>query len=408
VTTNSNRPDVFGDSPTTTLISNAGEEFARLATLFSGQQCAGRLRGVDGVVTPVGREQPCIHEIDDSPPPAMEPCDKNHCLEDGTVPAAPIYDAKGALLANLEVVRYGDDRSVANAKLIKSILSSTALDVSERCFRLHYPHHWILATMQRDIPESFMLLAVDRDCRLAGADREAREFLKKLQLPFERGICIAELFSLNRSHFLRRSSFDITTEIVRQRQADPWIAVLTPPYVGIAEGPCDPRSLLHSRPRRNSLVHYRSSPLAEHSRFGLSGYALRKIEAYIDAHIDSTLDINELAGVVRMSCSHFTRSFYRTAGVTPHKFVVQCRVLRASKLLTTTDLPLTEIALSIGFSDQSHFSRRFSEIVGVPPGAFRGRTVAGAARKDTAPSRLSHSLQTAAFGRRDTVASIVA
>ena len=43
------------------------------------------------------------------------------------------------------------------------------------------------------------------------------------------------------------------------------------------------------------------------------------------------------------------------------------------ELLATTDLPLTEIALTTGFSDQSHFSRRFHEIVGMPPGAFRGR-----------------------------------
>jgi AraC family transcriptional regulator len=46
--------------------------------------------------------------------------------------------------------------------------------------------------------------------------------------------------------------------------------------------------------------------------------------------------------------------------------------MRARELLATTNLPLTEIALTTGFSDQSHFSRRFHEIVGIPPGAFRG------------------------------------
>jgi AraC family transcriptional regulator len=83
------------------------------------------------------------------------------------------------------------------------------------------------------------------------------------------------------------------------------------------------------------------------------------------------LDIEELAGLIRMSSSHFTRSFTKSVGLTPHRYVIQCRVEKARELLTATDLPLTEIALSAGFSDQSHFSRRFQELTGVPPGAYR-------------------------------------
>jgi AraC family transcriptional regulator len=105
---------------------------------------------------------------------------------------------------------------------------------------------------------------------------------------------------------------------------------------------------------------------------GLSQAALQRIEDHIAAHLDSPLDIDELAAIVRMSSSHFTRSFHRSVGITPHRYVIQNRVTRARELLTTTNLPLTEIALTTGFSDQSHFSRRFHEIVGIPPGAFRG------------------------------------
>lgn len=113
---------------------------------------------------------------------------------------------------------------------------------------------------------------------------------------------------------------------------------------------------------------------------GLSRSALERIEEYIDANLDSALDIDELAALVGMSASHFTRSFNKSVGLTPHRYVIQCRVAKARELLAATDLPSTEIALNIGFSDQSHFSRRFQELLGVPPGAYRRSSDSGLRR----------------------------
>ena len=95
------------------------------------------------------------------------------------------------------------------------------------------------------------------------------------------------------------------------------------------------------------------------------------VREYVDAHLSSRLDVGALARVVGLSASHFSRSFQKAVGVSPHRYVVQCRVIRARELLATTQLPLTEIALTIGFADHSHFSRRFHEFIGVPPREFR-------------------------------------
>jgi AraC family transcriptional regulator len=51
--------------------------------------------------------------------------------------------------------------------------------------------------------------------------------------------------------------------------------------------------------------------------------------------------------------------------------VMRRRLLRAQELLASTELPLIDIALATGFADQSHFSRRFHQMTGVPPRAFR-------------------------------------
>jgi AraC family transcriptional regulator len=71
-----------------------------------------------------------------------------------------------------------------------------------------------------------------------------------------------------------------------------------------------------------------------------------------------------LAGVARLSRFHFSRAFKQSEGVTPQKYLIQSRIKRAMELLAGSDLPLSEIALAVGFSDQSHYARHFREYVG--------------------------------------------
>ena len=78
-----------------------------------------------------------------------------------------------------------------------------------------------------------------------------------------------------------------------------------------------------------------------------------------------------LAGMVGLSDSYFSRAFKRSAGVSPHRFVLQRRIELVKQLLVDTDLPLAHIAVKAGFGDQSHCSRWFHQLVGVTPSRFR-------------------------------------
>jgi AraC family transcriptional regulator len=95
------------------------------------------------------------------------------------------------------------------------------------------------------------------------------------------------------------------------------------------------------------------------------------VHEYVESHLKENISLETLAGTSGLSIYHFARAFKRSQGVTPHHYLLQRRIQRASQLLTSSDLSMSEIAFATGFSDQSHFARRFRELVGVPPSTFK-------------------------------------
>jgi transcriptional regulator GlxA family with amidase domain len=117
-----------------------------------------------------------------------------------------------------------------------------------------------------------------------------------------------------------------------------------------------------------------AAPFKMPARGGLPPRALRRVREYILAHVEENISLQALASMVGLSRFHFTRAFKQSEGVTPHRFLLHCRVKRVQDLLATTELSLSEIALAAGFSDQSHCSRRFRELVGITPSRYRWST----------------------------------
>jgi AraC family transcriptional regulator len=106
-------------------------------------------------------------------------------------------------------------------------------------------------------------------------------------------------------------------------------------------------------------------------RGGMPPKMLSRVREHIESHLDSQLDLPELARVAGLSISYFARAFKQSEGVTPHAYVMQQRVRHALDLLAETDQPLTQIAYASGFADQSHFTRQFKDRMGQTPSAYR-------------------------------------
>jgi len=99
---------------------------------------------------------------------------------------------------------------------------------------------------------------------------------------------------------------------------------------------------------------------------------LRTVVEYIMENLGGSLTLEQMAAVVHLSPYHFARQFKAATGLPPHQFVIARRVERAQHLLRANgEIGLVEVALRVGFSDQSKFSFHFRRIVGVTPGQFR-------------------------------------
>ena len=108
----------------------------------------------------------------------------------------------------------------------------------------------------------------------------------------------------------------------------------------------------------------------------LTARELSRLTDYIEDHLHRPIGLAELADLVNVSRFHFARLFRQSTGLTAIHFVERRRIERAQTLIATTDTPLSDIALIVGYSDQSCFTRRFSRHTGCTPAVYareRGR-----------------------------------
>jgi transcriptional regulator GlxA family with amidase domain len=92
---------------------------------------------------------------------------------------------------------------------------------------------------------------------------------------------------------------------------------------------------------------------------------------HIESNITQRMAIEELARLVSLSTSHFSRAFKVSFGVTVHRYVMQKRVEAAQRLMLDTPQELSSIAVGCGMSDQSHLTRWFRRVVGETPASWR-------------------------------------
>jgi AraC-like DNA-binding protein len=285
---------------------------------------------------------------------------------------APIFDVDGRLMAVLDVSAIDPELSERAHALTGALTVASARAIEERFFRERFRREWVIAVGLPEGGAPGILLAVDSEQRILGANRAARTSLLLDDQRLRSGVSLWSIFVRDPAPFRRKDGADIATRLGVVGSNEIWSALVTPAESGAGAKRNTTNVALHARPRLDLLGSLRQqlAPTPQ-ARGGLPPGAIRRVREYVEAHLSESMDLAELAGIAGLSVFHFARQFKQSAGVTPHHYLVQRRVERAQDMLSRTDLSLSQIALAAGFSDQSHLARHFRQMLGTTPGEFR-------------------------------------
>ena len=117
------------------------------------------------------------------------------------------------------------------------------------------------------------------------------------------------------------------------------------------------------------ICHYASQKPALRPE-GREREAIRKVREFLVEHSTKNVRLGDLAQMTSLSSFHLTRIFTAEVGLPPHAFLTQVRVSRAKAQLQR-GVPASEVALNVGFADQSHLARHFKKLCVVTPGQYQ-------------------------------------
>lgn len=106
-------------------------------------------------------------------------------------------------------------------------------------------------------------------------------------------------------------------------------------------------------------------------RSGLAKWRLKRTLDYVEAHLGDPIRLSDMADAAGLTRMHFAAQFKLSTGLRPHEYVLRRRIERAQEMLLVAADSVVEIALSVGFQTQSHFTAAFARVVGQTPRAWR-------------------------------------
>ena len=134
---------------------------------------------------------------------------------------------------------------------------------------------------------------------------------------------------------------------------------------------------LHEKMVRGYCLLVRNKARSQYSRL------VRDTLNYIDLNLSHTLTLNVLADYSHVSTSYLSRSFKKEVGSTLTDYITTCRIHSSLRLLSTTTLPIQEVAFYVGMEDYNYYTKVFKKIIGCTPSEYRKNLRSRSASPDT-------------------------
>ena len=129
------------------------------------------------------------------------------------------------------------------------------------------------------------------------------------------------------------------------------------------------------------------APKSARARSGLVAWRLKRVLSFMEEHYWEPVTLAEMARVAGLSRMHFAAQFRISTGAKPHEYLLRLRVERAQKLMAESEEPLAQVAFSVGFQTQAHFTTVFRRFADTTPHRWRSEQMARPPRGDAAVPR---------------------
>ena len=306
------------------------EEFKRWG-IWLGGVWSEQIEGTNGIGT-------CILEQE----PVLVHCGQHYRARHTNLSCAgaPIFDATGKLAGVLDVSRVDSEADRTHPLALAATIAS-ARAVEERIFREFFWQTWVIAAAPCDDQSLPLLLAVDEDQRIVGADRVARLAFSLTDTSLMEGLHLSRIFHDIFSVFRRGGVQDIPIRLTRAGGGAEWNALITPPLPKPGLLRSWSESTLHSRPRLTTVGTLSIPEETPPSRGGLSPALTHRIRDYIESHLDQKISLDNLAATAGLSPHHFARAFRQSVGMPPHGYLLRRRLERVEQMIHNSELPLS-------------------------------------------------------------------
>lgn len=182
---------------------------------------------------------------------------------------APVFGVDGRLMAVLDVSAIDPERSERAHALTGALTTYSARAIEERFFRERFRQEWVVAVAPPEGGAAGMLLAVDGNQRIVGANRTARTSLMLDDDRLRTGVSLWTVFERDPALFRRKDATDIPTQLVVADTDETWRALVTPPEVRRTGWQQARTDALHTRPRLELLATLRRETPPSPARGGL-------------------------------------------------------------------------------------------------------------------------------------------